>query len=235
MSLLDFGAFSVTLTRRRVRTLRLRVRPDGSVHVSAPARTPEAAIRAWVLAKQGWIAHHQATFRARPQPVAPQYVSGETHYVLGRAYPLRVTERPGRAQVTLTENELHLALPAGHDAAARERAVRHWYRARLQAQVPALLAKWEPVVGAQAAAWGLKRMRTRWGTCNVRARRVWLSTELAQWPLGCLEYVLVHELTHLHERLHTPRFWQLVGQALPDWQVAHQALRGGQPTALGVA
>lgn len=84
------------------------------------------------------------------------------------------------------------------------------------------LAQWEPVVGARAAAWGLKAMRTR---------RIWLSLELAQWPLACLEYVLVHELTHLYERLHTPRFWRLVGQALPDWQRAHAALRRGQPAA----
>lgn len=230
MPFLHFEAFSVTLTRRPVRTLRLRVRPDGSVHVSAPARTPEAAIRAWVLEKQAWISRHQAAFRARPQPPALRYVSGETHYVQGRAYVLRVTERPGRAQVTLMEKELHLALPAGHDAATRERAVQQWYRAQLLQQVPALLAKWEPVVGAQAAAWGLKRMRTRWGTCHVRARRIWLSTELAQWPLTCLEYVLVHELTHLHERLHSARFWHLVGQALPEWRAAHQALRGGQQT-----
>ena len=70
-------------------------------------------------------------------------------------------------------------------------------------------------------------MKTRWGTCSIRARRLWLSLELSQWPLRCLEYVLVHELTHLHERLHTARFWHLVGQAMPEWQTPHQALKHG--------
>ena len=231
MPQLDFDGFHVLLTRRPVRALRLRVRPDGSVHLSAPARAPEATLRAWVQSQQAWIAQHQATFRARPQPAPRRYATGETHYYQGRAYHLRVVEQPGRAQVALAGEELVLRLPAGSDPATRQQVLERWYRAQLHAQLPGLLARWEPVVGAQAAAWGIKRMRTRWGTCSVRARRIWLSLELAQWPLPCLEYVLVHELTHLHERLHSARFWHLLAQAMPEWRGAHEALKRGQLAA----
>ena len=169
------------------------------------------------------------------RPPAPllAYETGETHYYQGQALHLRVHIQAGRAQVLLAveERTLHLFVAPDTTPAQRAHVVAQWRRAQLQAQIPALLAKWEPVVGAQAAAWGIKQMRTRWGTCSIRARRIWLSLELSQWPLACLEYVVVHELTHLHERLHNARFWHLVGQALPGWHVAHQALKQGHTGA----
>jgi predicted metal-dependent hydrolase len=215
-----------------VRQLRLSIRPPrGSLHITAPLRTTEATIREVVLRKQSWIRKHQAAFQQRPPVLALRYETGETHYYQGQALRLCVHEQAGRAQVRLLADELHLHVPLGATATQRALVLARWRRAQLQAQVPALLAKWEPVVGAQAAAWGIKQMKTRWGTCSIRARRIWLSLELSQWPISCLEYVVVHELTHLHERLHNARFWHLLGQAMPEWQVPHHALKRGQLAA----
>jgi predicted metal-dependent hydrolase len=230
--------FVVEIVRKPVRQLRLSIRPpQGQLRITVPLRTSEATIRAVVLGKQAWIRRHQAAMQQRPPVPVLRYETGETHYYQGQAWHLCVHEQPGRAHVRLapTEAILHLVVPAGTTPAQRAQVVGRWRRTQLQALVPALLAKWEPVVGAQAAAWGIKQMTTRWGTCSLRARRVWLSLELSQWPLSCLEYVLVHELTHLHERLHTARFWHLVGQAMPEWQAAHQALKQGSPATLATS
>lgn len=224
----------VEVVRKPVRQLRLSVRPpQGALRVTAPLRTSEATIREVVRQKQAWIRRHQAAFRQRPPAPVLRYEPGETHYFQGQALRLCVHERAGRAQVQLqaTEVELHLQVPPGTTPAQRAQVLARWHRAQLRAQIPALLAKWEPVVGAQAGAWGIKHMKTRWGTCSIRARRIWLSLELSHWPLACLEYVLVHELTHLHERLHSARFWQLLGQAMPEWRTPHQALKRGQLAA----
>lgn len=230
---------AVEVTRKAVQRLRLRVCPPlGQVRVTAPVRTSVATIQAFVRQHYTWICHHQARLRQRPQPSSLCYETGETHYYQGRALRLVVHEQPaGRAQVLLAADsaELHLHVPLGTSAAQRAQVLARWRRRQLQALVPTLLAKWEPVVGAQAAAWGIKQMRTRWGTCSIRARRIWLSLELSQWPLAYLEYVLVHELTHLHERLHSARFWHLVAQAMPDWQVPHYALKQGNLAALPAA
>ncbi|MFD1872737.1 M48 family metallopeptidase [Hymenobacter bucti] len=221
------------VVRKPVRQLRLSIRPpQGSLRITAPLRTTEATIREVVLRKQSWIRKHQAAFQQRTPAPLLHYQTGETHYYQGQALRLCVHEQAGRPQVRLLPAELHLHVPLGATAAQRALVLARWRRAQLQAQVPALLAKWEPVVGAQAAAWGIKQMKTRWGTCSIRARRIWLSLELSQWPVSCLEYVVVHELTHLHERLHNARFWHLLGQAMPDWQAPHQALRHGQLAAL---
>lgn len=222
----------VVLVRKPVRRLRLRVcAPHGQVRVTAPLRTPLATIHAFVRQHQAWIQQHQARLRQVPPLVPLRYETGETHYYLGQALRLVVHEQAGgrAGQVALFRDtaELHLRVAAGSSPAQRGHALTRWRRQQLQALVPGLLAKWEPVVGARAAAWGIKQMKTRWGTCSIGARRIWLSLALSEWPLACLEYVVVHEFTHLHERLHSARFWQLVEQALPTWQQAHQALRKG--------
>lgn len=223
------------VVRKPVRQLRLTIRPPhGQLRLTVPLHTTQATIQEVVLRKQAWIRRHQAAMQQRPPAPQLRYETGEAHYYQGQAWRLCVHEHPGRAHVELAPAEatLHLFAPAGATPAQRAQVLGRWRRTQLQAQVPALLAKWEPVVGATAAAWGIKHMKTRWGTCSIRARRIWLGLELSQWPLNCLEYVVVHELTHLHERLHTARFWHLVGQAMPGWQAAHQALRHGDPAAL---
>jgi len=228
----------VEVVRKAVRQLRLSIRPPlGSLRVTVPLRTTEATIREVVLSKQTWIRKHQAAFRQRPPAPVLCYEAGETHYYQGRALRLCVHEQAGRAQVRLQAEaaELHLHVPPGTPLVQRAQVLARWRRAQLQAQIPALLAKWEPVVGAQAAAWGIKQMKTRWGTCSIRPRRIWLSLELSQWPIGCLEYVVVHELTHLHERLHNARFWHLLGQAMPEWRAPHHALKSGNLAVLAEA
>jgi predicted metal-dependent hydrolase len=221
------------VVRKAVRQLRLAILPpQGSLRITAPLRTTEATIREVVLRKQAWIRKHQAAFQQRV-PTAPlRYETGETHYYQGQALRLYVHEQAGRAHVRLLAGELHLHVPLGATAAQRALVLARWRRAQLRAQVPALLAKWEPLVGAQAADWGIKQMKTRWGTCSIRARRIWLSLELSQWPVSCLEYVVVHELTHLHERLHNARFWHLLEQAMPGWRLPHHTLRHGKLAAL---
>ena len=107
---------------------------------------------------------------------------------------------------------------------AREAVLYAWYRAWLKAQIPPLIAKWEPVVGVQVAEWGVKRMKTRWGSCNIQARRIWLNLELVKKPPQCLEYVLVHEMVHLLERLHNDRFRAYMDQCMPQWRLYRDEL-----------
>lgn len=228
----------VEIIRKPVRQMRLSIRPpQGLLQVTVPLRTTQATIREVVLRKQTWIRKHQAAFQQRTPPPELHYISGETHYYQGQALRLCVQEQPGRARVLLAADagELLLLVPPGTPPAQRAQILARWRRAQLHAQLPAILAKWEPVVGARAAEWGIKQMKTRWGTCSIQARRIWLSLELSQWPLACLEYVVVHELTHLHERLHNARFWQLVGQALPEWRAPHHALKHGRLATLAEA
>ncbi len=216
----DIAGFSVDLVRKRMRSLRLTVYAGGRIRVSVPLQTPLAAIEEFVQARRGWIEKHQQRFATREPAPQLRYESGETVPYMGQAYELLVSPAAGRASVILLpeHGQLRLCVPEGSTAAQREAVLRAWYRQRLKQLLPALFAQWEPVVGRAAVAWGVKQMRTRWGTCNIGARRIWLNLELIKRPLPCLEYVLVHELTHLHERLHNARFWGLMDQFMPAWR-----------------
>ncbi|GGF07415.1 M48 family metallopeptidase [Hymenobacter cavernae] len=221
MPILQFEDLTIEVVRKNIRSLRLTVyAPDGRVRLAAPTRAPAASITEFISARQAWIRRHQARFAARQQPVTLRYDSGETHFYQGRGYELQVHPATGRARVVLREEErqLELHMPAESTAEQREQVLAAWYRARLKEHLPALAAKWEPVVGAQAKTWAIKQMKTRWGTCNIQARRIWLNLELIKQPLPCLEYVVVHELVHLHERLHNARFWGLMDQFMPNWR-----------------
>ncbi|QDA62381.1 M48 family metallopeptidase [Hymenobacter jejuensis] len=221
MPLVQLAEVEVDLIRKPVRRLRLTVyAPDGRVRVTAPLRMPVALIAEFVTARQTWIRKHQARFAALERPAPLAYASGETHFYQGRGYQLQVHEGAGRPRVALREAEgfLDLYVATGSTPTQRAQVLTAWYRAQLKAQLPALVAQWEPVVGVQAQAWAVKQMKTRWGTCNIQAKRIWLNLELIKRPLACLEYVVVHELVHLHERLHNARFWGLMDQFMPTWR-----------------
>jgi predicted metal-dependent hydrolase len=99
-----------------------------------------------------------------------------------------------------------------------------WYRARLGALIPDLVERWEPVVGHRADEVRIRKMKTKWGSCNIDARRIWLNLELAKKPPRCIEYILVHELVHLAERHHNDRFRALMDRHLPDWRTRRDEL-----------
>jgi predicted metal-dependent hydrolase len=100
----------------------------------------------------------------------------------------------------------------------RRKVLTEWYRRQLKQLLPALIEKWQPIIDVEVKAWGVKQMKTRWGTCNIPAQRIWLNLELIKKPLNCLEYVVVHEMVHLLERHHNARFKAYMDEFLPHWR-----------------
>jgi len=210
---------AVQIVRKDIKNLHLGVYPpNGRVRVAAPLSVSNDAVRLAVIDKLGWIRKQQARFAAQPRQTEREMVSGESHYYLGRRYRLSVVERDGSSRVELRNRTLELQVRAGLDAKGREHVLQRWYRKRLRELVPPLLTKWEPVVGVRSVAWGIKKMKTKWGSCNLTAGRVWLNLELAKKPGQCLEYLIVHELTHLIERHHNDRFVSLMDRHMPQWR-----------------
>ncbi len=217
---------SVQIVRKAIKNLHLGVYPPhGRVRVAVPLAVSDDAVRLAVIGKLGWIKKQRAKFAAQPRQTEREMVSGESHYYLGRRYRLRVVERDGPSRVVLrNRTTLELHVRSESDAQAREQVLQRWYRARLRELVPPLVAKWEAILGVQAASWGIKKMKTKWGACNADARRIWLNLELAKKPVQCLEYLIVHELTHLIERHHNDRFVSLLDRHLPHWRRHRQEL-----------
>jgi len=223
---LEIGGIPVEVVRKDIKALRLTVYPtDGRVRVAAPLRTDDESVRRAVVSRIRWIRKHQARFRAQEDQSAREMVSGESHFVAGRRYRLDVVETVGAASVrTIDDTTLQLRIPPGASAADRAVALDRWYRRRLHAQISELISKWAPIVGVEVAEWRIKKMKTRWGSCNCVARRLWFTLELAKRPPACVEYVVVHELVHLLERRHDAHFKELMDSFLPAWRLDRSEL-----------
>jgi predicted metal-dependent hydrolase len=225
------GGVRVQVFHKGIKNLHLGVYPPhGRVRVAAPLRVSDDAVRLAVIGKLGWIKRQRARFEAQPRQSAREMISGESHYFLGRRYRLRVFEHDGAANVVVRNRIVELRLRPGKSASQREEVLERWYRQQLKQLIPPLLAKWQAVLGVQASEWGIKKMKTRWGTCSVEVRRVWLNLELAKKPPQCLEYIVVHELVHLIERQHNDAFIALMDQHLPQWRL-HRAKLNSEPLA----
>ncbi|MDX1722257.1 MAG: SprT family zinc-dependent metalloprotease [Pseudomonas sp.] len=220
------SGLTVEIVRKPIKNLHLGVYPPrGRVRVAAPLAVDDEAVRLAVVGKLRWIKRQRAKFQAQPRQSERRMVSGESHYFLGRRYRLRVHETTGALRITLRgKATLDLFVRPETTTERREQVLQDFYRAELKRLVPELLEKWQPKLGVEARAWGIKRMKTKWGTCNIEARRIWLNLELAKKPVQCLEYILVHELAHLHERHHNDRFTALLDQHLPSWRLLREEL-----------
>ncbi len=228
---IEVQGMPVEVVRKDIKHLHLAVYPpNGRIRVAVPLRLEDEAVRIAVVARLGWIRRRQTDFRLQERQSAREFVTGESHYFKGRRYRLQVVEDsiPSARLGGNTHLELHVR--AGSDAKKREQLVSDWYRRELKAALPAIIEKWGPVVGVEISGVGIKKMRTRWGSCSADARRVWLNLELAKKPPRCVEYVLVHEMVHLLERHHNDRFQDLMDQFMPQWRLYRDELNQ-QPLA----
>lgn len=222
------SGLTVEVVRKPIKNLHLGVYPpQGRVRVAAPLAVDDEAVRLAVVGKLGWIKRQRAKFQAQPRQSERRMVSGESHYFLGQRYRLRVIEEGGSPRLTLRGKASMLLTVRPDTTPEKKQEILHaFYRAELKKLVPELLDKWQAILGVTVSAWGIKRMKTKWGTCNIEAQRIWLNLELAKKPVQCLEYILVHELTHLLERHHNERFTRVLDQHLPQWRTLREELNG---------
>lgn len=223
---IDIGGIPVEVVRKDIKNLHVGVYPPGGrVRVAAPLRLDDDAVRLAVISRIGWIRRKRAEFEQQDRQSQREFVTGESHYFGGRRYRLKVIEYDGRPAVHLLNNTtLELRIRPGDDRDAREAILHRWYRRQLRDQLPPLLAKWERKIGVKVAEVRIKKMKTRWGSCNVEDRRIWVNLELAKKPAMCLEYILVHEMVHLLERNHSDRFRDLMDTFMPQWRLHRDAL-----------
>jgi predicted metal-dependent hydrolase len=223
---IEVNGVRVDVVRKAIRNLHLGVYPPtGRVRVATPEHLDDEAVRLAVVSRLGWIRRKQETFAAQERQSACEMVTGESHYVQGRRYRLNVVSREGRPSVTLRNaNTLELLVRPDASAAQREQMLQRWYRRLLRPQIADLIAKWAPIIGVDVSDWGIKKMKTRWGTFNTDARRIWINLELAKKSRACLEYIVVHELVHLIERRHNEHFRELMDRHLPQWRMYRDEL-----------
>jgi hypothetical protein len=222
---IQLGDIPVDVVLKDIKNVHLSVYPPtGRVRISAPRRMSLDTIRLFAISRLDWIRRQQAKLREQERETAREYIDRESHYLWGKRYLLTVSEEDAPPRVERKHSRLVLRVRPGTDRAQRQAVVEGWYREQLKAAVPPLLAVWQPRLGVHVERFFVQRMKTKWGSCNPNAATIRLNTELAKKPPECLEYIVVHELVHLIEPTHSPRFIALMDRHLPQWQHRRQVL-----------
>lgn len=217
---------SIDVVRKDIKNMHLAVYPPtGRVRIAAPLRIDDEAVRLFAISKIGWIRKQQRSFKAQDRQPPRQYKERESHYYQGKRYLLKVIEHEAPPLVVLkakTFIELHVR--PNNTTEQLHIILNEWYRLELKKQIQPLIDKWQEKIGVCVTDWQVKQMKTKWGTCNIEKKRIWINLELAKKPIQCLEYIVVHELIHLLERHHNDRFLSLMEKYMPQWKFYKEEL-----------
>lgn len=222
---LTVAGINVDVVYKDIKNLHIGVYPPvGRVRVAAPARLDDDQVRLALVKRLPWIKSQRDRLQGAERQSQREMVAGESHYVWGDRYRLKLVERGGHPHVELDGERLVLFLPEGTSPEQRREWLGRWYRARLREAVPSVIARWEPTIGVQVPRWTIRRMKTKWGSCNRKTGHIWFNLELAKKHPDSLEYIVVHEMTHLLEGGHGARFTKLMDGFLPDWPARRDQL-----------
>lgn len=220
MEQITISNIKIDVVRKDIKNIHLAVYPPtGRVRIAAPLKVNEDAIRLFAIAKLGWIKRNQRKFEGQERISPREYKQRESHYFQGRRYLLNIVETDKTQKVVLKNKKfIELLVKPDTPTAKRHEILKEWYRVELKKQVPAIIDKWEKILKVKVDDWQVKQMKTKWGSCNIEKKRIWLNLELAKKPEHCLEYIIVHEMVHLLERHHNDRFLYYMDTHLPNWR-----------------
>jgi|SRR6056297_1695542 len=216
----------VDVIKKDIKNIHLAVYPPtGRVRLSAPDSVSRESLRLFVVNKLGWIRKHIRNMKSQVREPDREYVQGESHWVDGNRYLLNIIEEDSKPSVHIRNKQyLDLKVRPGADKSKREEVLKEWYRDRLKEKIPPLIEKWEKQLGVDVNDWGVRQMKTKWGSCNVDDRRIWLNLELAKKSPDLLDYVVLHEMAHLIERNHNDRYKAVLDKHMPSWRNRRERL-----------
>jgi predicted metal-dependent hydrolase len=222
---IQIGEIEIAMARKDIKHVHLSVHPpSGRVTLVAPNGTRPEVARAYAVSKLSWIRDQQAKLRGQARETPRKFIERESHYLWGRRHLLSVREKEAKPSVRLDHRSIVLTVRPGTSRPKREAVMHDWHKSLLHDALRELIRKWEPRLGVEVAGYFLQRMKTKWGSCNHRARNIRLNTELVKKPKDLLEYVVVHEMLHLIAPTHSEQFLALMSRHYPTWREARAEL-----------
>lgn len=222
---LSVSGIDVDVVYKDIKNLHIGVYPPmGRVRVAAPEALDDDQIRLAIVSRLPWIKRQRDQLQAAQRQTIREMVNGESHYVWGIRLRLKVIERPGRAHIEVDGDRLLLYSPTESTTEYRREVLDSWYRDQLRRAIPDVIEKWQSKMRVSVPKWSIRRMKTKWGSCNRETGHIWFNVDLAKKHPECLEYLAVHEMSHLIERSHGVRFTKLMDKHLPDWRARRDRL-----------
>ncbi len=219
MEHIQLGDLIIEVEQKDIKNVHLSVYPpNGRVRIAAPSKMTLETIRIYAISKLSWIKKQQTKILSQKREAPREYLTKESHFYLGKRYLLKVIELNTVPAVHLTHNNIELYVRPNSSPEKRKEILENWYREQLRVLGTDLISQWEATMKVKVNELGIKKMKTKWGTCNEEAKRVWLNFELVKKPIECVEYIVVHEMVHLKVRNHNNKFIAYMNHFLPEWK-----------------
>lgn len=223
--ILKFNDIEVELSYKNIKNVHLRVHPPlGRVTLSAPENMDKEHLRVFVSTKLGWIRREKKKITTQKREPDYLYVTNESHYFLGKRYLLKITESNKQSKVILHHSKIEIIVPKANDATFIKNKLYQWYRKQLRLFLAEKIAFYKKEINVFPQSFGIRKVKTKWGSCNDTTKALWFNIELAKKPKECIEYIVVHELVHLKERRHNKNFILLMNKYMPNWQLRKKEL-----------
>jgi len=232
----DLNGIPVQIERRKIKNLHLYIKPPGTVLCTAPMRLSEKRIEEFLWEKEPWVRKNVERMRENPVTTDPEYVTGDIIAVWGTLYELVVREGTryslkfspilGSMAVEGEYPKVVLTVRAGATAEQRVRYMDKWYKGQTVARLAELIPEWEAYTGLTCSGWNVRKMSSRWGSCNTRTNALTFNTHLAEHPEICMEYVILHELAHTKVPNHGAAFKAIEDRYMPEWRDVRKLLNG---------
>lgn len=228
MNGLLIGNIDIEVITKNIKNIHLSVHPpNGRVRLAVPKSMNDESVRLFAISKLSWIKSQRKKFENQTRETPRDFVSGESHYFFGERYLLNVVETKSKQRVEIANNKyLNLYVKKDSTKEKRETIMNEWYRSELKLEIPKYIEKWEKIMDVSVNEWNVRKMKTKWGSCNIQDKKILINLELAKKNPRGLEYVVVHEMVHLLERNHNDKFKEHMDKFLPNWRTVRNEING---------
>lgn len=222
---MNLNGIEVNIIRKNIKNIHLYVKaPDGRIEVTAPLKAKETVIISFIESKTDWILKQQEKIRNCSENSAHSFETDEEIFAFGQKYKLIVQNNQLNNSIRIFDD--YIVMNVKNDSVDREKLMNEFYRKLLSEKIPDIINDFENITGLHPSCWSIRDMKTRWGTCNVKTKKIWLSLMLAQKPQICVEYVVLHEMIHLAVPNHGKDFKALLDKYMPDWKYRKNLING---------
>jgi predicted metal-dependent hydrolase len=213
----------IQITHKRVRNISLRIIRESQIRVTAPFRCPNNIIKEFITTKISWI-------KSKLQLIDPiediEFQDGETHNILGKDYNLKNQITSHKPYFKVEADNLILFSKPTTTILQKTKILDNFFKSLTLGLIPTIISRYEPIIGVSISNHKVQKLKSKWGSCNIRTKEITINSNLLKKPIECLEMVIVHELVHLLEKGHNPRFYGFMDKFYPNWKTADRILKG---------
>lgn len=222
---LQVNNVDIDVIKKDIKNIHLAVYPpDARVRISAPFSYDDETIKLFAVSKWGWIKDNIEVIKNQTRIPPKDYISGESHYLFGKRYMLKVVEGKKSSIDIEGVNKIVITVRKNATKDSKKKMMESWYREQLTKKLNILVPAWEEKTGLKINSWQIKKMKTRWGSCNINKKSINFNLELAKRQVKEMEYVILHELSHLVEKTHNQRFVSHLETYMPNWKLYRKEL-----------